>query len=354
MRSRATAASAAVQVELGDPAAGLPVSFARPAVPARAGAGAAGRGRSTCSADRRRRAARRRFASPRLMPSVAPLRPGLPPPPAARRSTSWRSPPSRSRWPGPRPPWRCPRSAPRWCSPPTSPARCEARDVRPSRMAAVRRAALDFLDDAPSELRVGAVAFNHSVRSIEPPRADRADTREPLIERLQPSGGTATGEGLAAALGAARAATAQRDSRRPPAAVILLSDGASTHGRDPIAVAREAARAAHPGLHGGARHRRGHDRGASARDGSDRHARRCRPTATPCAGSRRSAARAPSTPTRATSSRRSTSGSAPRWPRATSEREVTAGVRRRRGRSAARGRRARRCAGSAGCREAAS
>ena len=49
----------------------------------------------------------------------------------------------------------------------------EARDVSPSRMAAVRRAALDLLDDAPGELRVGAVAFNHSVRSIEPPRADR-------------------------------------------------------------------------------------------------------------------------------------------------------------------------------------
>ncbi|MGH2804605.1 MAG: VWA domain-containing protein, partial [Thermoleophilaceae bacterium] len=33
-----------------------------------------------------------------------------------------------------------------------------------------------------------------------------------------------------------------RDRRRPPAAVILLSDGTSTHGRDPIGVAREAAR----------------------------------------------------------------------------------------------------------------
>ena len=116
----------------------------------------------------------------------------------------------------------------------------EARDVSPSRMAAVRRAALDLLDDAPGELRVGAVAFNHSVRAIEPPRADRADTRE-LLAGLQPSGGTATGEGLAAALALLRR-DGERERRRPPAAVILLSDGASTHGRDPIAVAREAAR----------------------------------------------------------------------------------------------------------------
>jgi Ca-activated chloride channel homolog len=116
----------------------------------------------------------------------------------------------------------------------------EARDVAPSRMTAVRRAALDFIDRAPEELRVGAVAFNHSVREIEPPRAERDDTRA-LINRLTPSGGTATGEGLAAAVGLLGRRGA-RDRERPPAAVILLSDGASTHGRDPIEVAREAAR----------------------------------------------------------------------------------------------------------------
>jgi Ca-activated chloride channel family protein len=91
---------------------------------------------------------------------------------------------------------------------------------------------------------VGAVAFNHSVRSIEAPSADRADTRA-LVEGLTPSGGTATGEGLAAAVGMLERRDA-RERRRPPAAVILLSDGASTHGRDPIAVARQAARAKIP------------------------------------------------------------------------------------------------------------
>jgi Ca-activated chloride channel family protein len=116
----------------------------------------------------------------------------------------------------------------------------EARDVRPSRIAAVRQAATDFLERAPSELRVGAVAFNHSVRAIEPPRAERDDTRA-LVDRLTPSGGTATGEGLAAALGLL-AREGARDRKRPPAAIILLSDGTSTHGRDPIEVARQAAK----------------------------------------------------------------------------------------------------------------
>ena len=116
----------------------------------------------------------------------------------------------------------------------------EATDVQPSRIAAVRRAARDFLDQAPEELRVGAVAFNHSVRAIEPPRAEREDTRA-LVEDLTPSGGTATGEVLAAAVGLL-SRRGERDRRRPPAAIILLSDGTSTHGRDPIDVAREAAR----------------------------------------------------------------------------------------------------------------
>jgi Ca-activated chloride channel family protein len=116
----------------------------------------------------------------------------------------------------------------------------EATDVQPSRIAAVRRAARDFLDEAPQELRVGAVAFNHTVRAIEPPRAEREDTRA-LVDGLTPSGGTATGEGLAASVGLLSRRGAQ-DRQRPPAAIILLSDGTSTHGRDPLDVAREAAR----------------------------------------------------------------------------------------------------------------
>jgi Ca-activated chloride channel family protein len=190
-------------------------------------------------ADRRRRAGAARFASPALMPAVAPRGPGLRRhlPLAlygvalaavalalARPETTVAVPEER---------------AAVMLTTDIS-GSMEARDVSPSRMAAVRRAALEFLERTPSELRVGVVAFNHSVRSIEPPRAERGDTRA-LIDSLTPSGGTATGEGLAASLGQLRREGA-RDGRRPPAAVILISDGASTHGRDPIGVAREAAR----------------------------------------------------------------------------------------------------------------
>ncbi|MEA2364077.1 MAG: Ca-activated chloride channel [Thermoleophilaceae bacterium] len=191
-------------------------------------------------ADRRRRARTAAFASPRLMPSVAPLRPGfrrhLPlmlygaalaavAIALARPETTVAVPEERAAV----------------VLATDISGSMQARDVRPSRVAAARRAALDFLARAPRKLRVGAVAFNHSVKWIEAPQADRGDTRA-LIQRLTPSGGTATGEGLAAALGLLER-KGSGESRRPPAAVILLSDGASTHGRDPIPVARRAARA---------------------------------------------------------------------------------------------------------------
>ncbi|HEV2873782.1 MAG TPA: VWA domain-containing protein [Thermoleophilaceae bacterium] len=190
-------------------------------------------------ADRRRRAGAARFASPALMPSVAPAGPGF------RRhlpllfyvvalaavAFAMARPEATVAVPEER--------AAVVLTTDVS-GSMEARDVRPSRMTAVRRAALEFLEDAPDELRIGAVAFNHAVRRVEPPRAERDDTRA-LIQDLSPSGGTATGEGLAAAVGLMSRQGAG-DRRRPPAAVILLSDGTSTHGRDPLDVARQAAR----------------------------------------------------------------------------------------------------------------
>jgi Ca-activated chloride channel homolog len=190
-------------------------------------------------ADRRRRAGTARFANPTLMAAVAPVRPGfrrhLPLVLYGTALTAVLVALAR-----PEATVAVPEERAAVVLATDISGSMEARDVDPSRMAAVSEAALDFLDRAPGALRVGAVAFNHSVRSIEAPTAERADTRA-LIERLTPSGGTATGEGLAAALGLFERERSG-DGRPPPAAVILLSDGASTHGRDPIEVARQAAR----------------------------------------------------------------------------------------------------------------
>jgi Ca-activated chloride channel family protein len=115
-----------------------------------------------------------------------------------------------------------------------------ATDVSPSRLQAVKSAANEFIDGVPDELRVGAVAFNHRVRRIAAPSRERDGTRA-LVSGMRPSGGTATGEALEASLRLVRR-EAERAGRRRAAAIVLLSDGESTHGRDPIPVAREARR----------------------------------------------------------------------------------------------------------------
>jgi Ca-activated chloride channel homolog len=115
----------------------------------------------------------------------------------------------------------------------------QATDIEPSRLQATREAGLEFLDAVPDEVKVGAVVFNHAIRRIEAPSTDRGGPRAAL-ERMYSSGGTAAGEALATS-----ARLLDREAgrgRRPPAAIVLLSDGATTHGRDPLPVVREAAR----------------------------------------------------------------------------------------------------------------
>lgn len=118
-------------------------------------------------------------------------------------------------------------------------ASMRATDVRPERITAIRRAARRFLDDVPDEVKVGSVAFDSRVRRIEAPRIQRAAVRE-SIDALEASGGTATGDALEASM---RSLERTRGPRgRNPAALVLLSDGFSTSGADPIAVARKLKR----------------------------------------------------------------------------------------------------------------
>ena len=112
-----------------------------------------------------------------------------------------------------------------------------ATDVDPSRMEAARDAALRFVDQLPEEALAGAVAFSEEPHTIEPPTEERAEI-EAMIESLSADGGTATGDALAAAL----ALVDGRGEERVPAAIVMLSDGKATTGRDPLPVARQARR----------------------------------------------------------------------------------------------------------------
>jgi Ca-activated chloride channel family protein len=120
----------------------------------------------------------------------------------------------------------------------------EATDVKPSRLVAARRAARNFINGVPRGVNVGVMAFNGRPRVLQSPTPDRDDI-ETALNRLSPSGGTATGEAISAALRVLRQPTGV-NKKIPPSAIVLLSDGASTKGKNPIAAAQEAKRAKIP------------------------------------------------------------------------------------------------------------
>jgi Ca-activated chloride channel family protein len=120
----------------------------------------------------------------------------------------------------------------------------EATDVAPSRLVAAREAAGRFLDRVPAKVRVGAIAFNQGVRVLQTPTTDREALREALAG-VKAAGSTATGKALKVALATARRPTTP-GAKPPPAAIVLLSDGKSVRGDNPVDVAREAGRAKVP------------------------------------------------------------------------------------------------------------
>jgi Ca-activated chloride channel family protein len=119
-----------------------------------------------------------------------------------------------------------------------------ATDVKPNRLIAAKRAARTFLDEVPRGVNVGVLAFNNHATVLQSPTRNREDTRA-AIDRMAVSGGTATGEAIATAVRTLRTLPGE-NGRRPPAAVVLISDGASTYGRDPVAAARAAREARIP------------------------------------------------------------------------------------------------------------
>lgn len=117
-------------------------------------------------------------------------------------------------------------------------------DIRPNRMRAARAAAQRFASDVPKRIRIGVMEFNENPRTLQAPTRDRALVKTAL-DKMTPSGGTATGEALKAALQLLRPQL--RPGETPaPAAIVLLSDGKSVKGRDPLDVAKEAAKAKVP------------------------------------------------------------------------------------------------------------
>jgi Ca-activated chloride channel family protein len=145
-----------------------------------------------------------------------------------------------------------------------------ATDVKPSRIAAAQEAARAFVSEQPKTTRIGVVSFAATASVVQSPTHSREDILA-AIERFNLQRGTAVGSGILVSLKMifpdvefdlrsfnprATKSSAPLDTSRAPdkpapkpvspgsytgAAIILLTDGQTTTGPDPIESARIAA-----------------------------------------------------------------------------------------------------------------
>jgi Ca-activated chloride channel family protein len=155
-----------------------------------------------------------------------------------------------------------------------------AVDVKPNRLTAAQEAARAFINDQPHNVRIGIVSFAGTAAVVQPPTENREDLLA-AIDRFTLQRGTAIGSGILVSLktifpdvefdlgrsnprinvtdngrgksiGRAkaeeRAKEKEKDGEKPAqpgsyqsAAIILLTDGQTTTGPDPVEAAKMAA-----------------------------------------------------------------------------------------------------------------
>jgi Ca-activated chloride channel family protein len=140
-----------------------------------------------------------------------------------------------------------------------------ASDVKPNRIGAAQEAARKFIADQPASARLGLVSFAATASVVQPPTRDRESILA-AIDRLQLQRGTAVGSGILVSLKTIfpdvefdlRASNPRGETRAVPldsaksvekaepgsygsAAIILLTDGQTTTGPNPIEAAKMAA-----------------------------------------------------------------------------------------------------------------
>ncbi len=115
----------------------------------------------------------------------------------------------------------------------------EATDVAPTRLRAAEHAAAVFVSHVPSRDQVGLLEFSKTPVVLQSPTADHALVQAALGQ-LRSSGGTAMGDAILTAMRELKSLPLVA-GKRPPGAIVLISDGASNVGSDPLVAARQAA-----------------------------------------------------------------------------------------------------------------
>jgi len=123
-----------------------------------------------------------------------------------------------------------------------------ATDVHPTRILAADAAITDFLQKLPAQYRASLVTFADEAEVRVPPTINRTQLIAALPKTVKPEG-TALGDGIAAATLVATKSVGpiKKGVQRPPAAIVLISDGTQNYGHLPyLTAAKQAAKAGIP------------------------------------------------------------------------------------------------------------
>jgi Ca-activated chloride channel homolog len=128
-----------------------------------------------------------------------------------------------------------------------SSASMTATDVPPSRLDAAKSASSSFLGRLPERFRVGLISFSSTVSVLEEPTEDRDSVRSSL-DAIEGDVGTALGDAIVESVALAPDPDEQEElsGGKPLFAILLLSDGANSTGREPLDVLDEAKEAGVP------------------------------------------------------------------------------------------------------------
>ncbi len=121
----------------------------------------------------------------------------------------------------------------------------EATDVNPTRIEAAKDAAASFVDLLPARLNLGLVSFAGTAQVLVAPTTDH-DLVKRSISTLELGPRTAIGEAVYLSLQSINTVPSEPGQAKPPARIVLMSDGETTVGRPNEQAGQAAAEAKTP------------------------------------------------------------------------------------------------------------
>jgi Ca-activated chloride channel homolog len=117
-----------------------------------------------------------------------------------------------------------------------------ARDSQPTRLGAARRIAEQYVDKLPKGYRIAAITFSDHSTLVTPPTHDKDIALAALQRAKTGPQGTALSDAVVRGVIVAKTVPRAAGARRPPAVIVVISDGGQTAGRVTPAQAAQFAR----------------------------------------------------------------------------------------------------------------